>query len=329
MKPGGLLAPASPAQEHPERAGRMCPADYRYPPSVFDRPPELTVDVLYLAGGLYGNLAALDEVERLAAKERAAVVFNGDFHWFDAEPNWFAEVARRVARHHAIRGNVETEIARTADIGAGCGCAYPASVGEGLVRRSNEILIDLRRTADALPGAAERLGALPTHLVAQVGGLRIGIVHGDATGLAGWSFAHDALDDPAMPTTLNAIHRAARIDVFASTHTCLAVLRDFRLRAGRLSVINNGAAGMPNFAGSRFGLISRIATTPSPHPPLYGLTRDGVHIEAIALAYDNDAFLDRFLARWPDGSAAYASYFERLTAGPAHEMARAKPAAAA
>src|SRR3989442_2136023 len=81
VKPGGLLDPASPAQERPERAGRMCPADYRYPPSVFDRPPELTTDVIYVVGGLYGNLAALDAVERLAAQERAIVVFNGDFHW--------------------------------------------------------------------------------------------------------------------------------------------------------------------------------------------------------------------------------------------------------
>jgi len=328
VKPGGLLDPASPAQEHPERAGRMCPADYRYPPSVFDRQPELTTDVIYVVGGLYGNLAALDAVERLAAQERATVVFNGDFHWLDAEPSWFAEVARRVARHQAIRGNVETEIARRNDIGAGCGCAYPASVGEDAVRRSNEILTDLRCTAEALPGTAARLAALPMHLVAQVGGLRIGIVHGDATGLAGWSFAHDALGDPAAPAVLNAVCRAAHVDVFASTHTCLAALRDFHLRAGRLTIINNGAAGMPNFSGTGFGLLSRIATTPSPHRPLYGLTRDGVHIDAIPIAYDGDAFLSRFLARWPAGSAAHASYAERITSGPAYEIAQASVVAA-
>jgi hypothetical protein len=324
VKPGALLAP-----EHPERAGRMCPADYRYPPSVFDRPPELTTHVIYVVGGLYGNLAALDAVERLAAPERATVVFNGDFHWFDAEPSWFTEVARGVARHQAIRGNVETEVARRNDIGAGCGCAYPASVGEDVVRRSNEILTDLRRTAETLPGTAARLAALPMHLVARVGGLRIGIVHGDATGLAGWSFAHDALDDPAARATLNAVCRAAHVDVFASTHTCLAALRDFHLRAGRLTVINNGAAGMPNFSGTGFGLLSRLATTPSPHRSLYGLGRDGVYIDAIPVAYDGDAFLNRFRARWPVGSAAHASYAERITAGPAYEIAQARPPVAA
>jgi hypothetical protein len=328
VNPGVGIGPPAPAQPQIAGAGRICPADYRYPPSVFNRPAELAADVLYVAGGLYGNLSALNEIERLAAHEGATVVFNGDFHWFDAEPGWFAEVARRVARHHAIRGNVETEIARTAGIGAGCGCAYPASVDEDAVRRSNEILVDLRRTADALPGSAKRLAALPMHLVAQVGGLRVGIVHGDAAALAGWSFAHDALDDAATPAMLDAVRRTARVDVFASTHTCLAALRDFALRAGRLSIINNGAAGMPNFSGLRGGLISRIATTPSPHRRCYGIARDGIFIDALPIDYDHDRFLDRFLARWPRGTAAHASYFERLMSGPGHRMAQARPAAA-
>jgi hypothetical protein len=305
-------------------AGRVCPADYRYSPTVFDRTPEIAADVLYVVGGLYGNLAALAEVERLAADEGAQIIFNGDFHWFDAAPDWFAEIERRVPGDRAMRGNVETEIARAHDVGAGCGCAYPASVGEDVVRRSNEILIELRRAAATLAGATARLAALPMHLVAQVGGLRIGIVHGDAGALAGWSFAHDALDAPAAPATLEAVRRATQVDVFASTHTCLAAVRDFALDAGRLTVINNGAAGMPNFTGSRFGLVSRIATTPSPHEPLYGMERDGVHIDAIALHYDGDLFLDRFLARWPRGSAAHASYFQRITAGPDHTVSLAR-----
>lgn len=166
------------------------------------------------------------------------------------------------------------------------------------------------------------------HLVADVGGLRIGIVHGDADSLAGWSFGCDALGRPEARAMLEAVRRASQIDVFASTHTCLAVQRDVRLPAGRLTIINNGAAGMPNFSGSRFGVISRIALTPSPNPPLYGLVRDGIHIDAIALVYDSGAFLRRFLRRWPRGSAAYASYFDRITTGADHSIARAAPAAA-
>jgi len=311
-------------------AGRMCPIDYRYAPAVLDRRAELAAEVLYVVGGLYGNLAALAAVEALAAAGHAppTIVLNGDFHWFDAEPSWFAEVERRSSDNLAIRGNVETEIARAGDIGAGCGCAYPRTVDDDVVRRSNEILRELRDTAGALPGARTRLAALPMHLVANVGDLKVGIVHGDATSLAGWRFADGALDDPAARGWLDHVRRASRIDVFASTHTCLAALRDFGLPAGRLSIINNGAAGMPNFSGTQLGLISRIATRRSPHPALYGMTRENVHIDAIALAYDTHEFAARFLARWPAGSAAHASYFRRINAGPDHAIVDAGRAAA-
>jgi hypothetical protein len=307
-----------------EAPGRTCPADYRYDPAVLNRPPEIVTDVLYVVGGLYGNLAALEAVERLAEAERATVVFNGDFHWFDAEPPWFAAIERRVTRHATLRGNVETEVARPADIGAGCGCAYPEAVDDGTVQRSNLILEELRSAARA--DDRTRLGALPMHLVAAIGGMRVGIVHGDAGALAGWRFAHDALDDPANADWLDEVRRASGIDVFASTHTCLAALRDLALPSSRLTVINNGAAGMPNFCGTTFGLISRIATQPSPHEPLYGLRRDGVFIDALALRYDTAAFLARFLARWPAGSPAHASYYRRITDGPDYPIASARGA---
>jgi hypothetical protein len=306
-------------------AGRVCPYDYRYSPRVFARAPNVVAETLYVIGGLYGNLAALAAVDQLAAQERAPVtqVFNGDFHWFDADPDWFAAVERGVAPHRALRGNVETELARATDIGAGCGCAYPESVSADVVERSNEILALLRA---AVPTETrQRLARLPIHLMAKVGGLRIGIVHGDATALAGWRFAQDELDDPMRRDWFDEIHGASQVDVFASTHTCLAALRDFFLGGGRLTVINNGAAGMPNFSGIRYGLITRIATTPSPHPPVYGLERDGTHIDAIALPYDHNAFLDRFGKRWPQGSPAYASYHARIVDGPDYTIAQATP----
>jgi hypothetical protein len=167
------------------------------------------------------------------------------------------------------------------------------------------------------------------HLVAKVGRLRIGIVHGDATALAGWGFTHEMLGNPAAPAALADLHRRTRVDVFASTHTCLALLHDATLPGGRLTVINNGAAGMPNFAGTRHGLISRIAATPSPHRPVYGLARDGVYIDAIAVDYDHRKFLDRFLARWPAGSPAHLSYAARILEGPAYTIAQAQMGAQA
>jgi hypothetical protein len=165
-------------------AGRTCPADYIYSPAVFDRPPEIEAETLYVVGGLYGNLAALDTIERLAAGEATPprIVFNGDF-------------------------------------------------------------------------------------------------------------------------------------------TCLAALREFSLPLGQLTIINNGAAGMPNFSASMFGVVTRIATTRSPHRTLYGRNRDGIHIDALAVHYDQTAFLNRFLVCWPEGTAAHRSYFSRINAGPDFPMA--------
>jgi hypothetical protein len=169
------------------------------------------------------------------------------------------------------------------------------------------------------------------HLVAGVGDRRVGIVHGDAASLAGWRFAHDALDDRSNIAWLGNIREQSAVDIFASTHTCLAALRDFDLPSGHLTVINNGSAGMANFAGTTHGLISRIATLPCPHQTLYGTTRNGVHVDALTVDFNLDEFLARFDARWPQGSPAHTSYYQRITSGPNHTpdqaIGRDRPAA--
>ncbi len=73
-------------------AGRYCPAHYGYAPAGFARTPDFAADTLIVVGGLYGNLAALDAAEALLAAEAgdARLVFNGDFHWFDVDPDNFA-----------------------------------------------------------------------------------------------------------------------------------------------------------------------------------------------------------------------------------------------
>ena len=76
-----------------------------------------------------------------------------DFHWFDADLSWFDNVERRIASYRAIHGSVETEISRSQDIGAGCGCAYPATVADETVQRSNQILRELREVAQIYPDA--------------------------------------------------------------------------------------------------------------------------------------------------------------------------------
>ncbi len=307
--------------------GRTCPVAYRYSPRVFDREPEIRADTLYVVGGLYGNVEALAAVAALAAREPGPVslVFNGDFHWFDVDDADFARVTHEVLRHPALRGNVETEIAGE-DSGAGCGCAYPLDVSDAEVSRSNEILERLRATAARAPGVRARLGALPMHLVAGVGAARVGIVHGDAASLAGWGFAHDRLDDPSNRRWIESALRDARVDVFASTHTCVPAFRAFD---GGV-VANNGAAGMPNFDAGNFGLLTRIAVRPSEGPErLYGCkAAAGVHVEALRIDYDSARWRERFLASWPEGSPAHASYFHRISQGTRFTLAQAAPRAA-
>lgn len=131
--------------------GRVCPLRYRYGAEAITRAPERRADSLYVVGGLYGNVPALDEVERMVAAEadRSAaptICFNGDFNWFDIADDRFAEINCRVLKHDAIAGNVEAEFGAGGD-DAGCGCAYPNSVDSGVVERSNVIHATLKATA--------------------------------------------------------------------------------------------------------------------------------------------------------------------------------------
>jgi hypothetical protein len=294
--------------------GRVCPRDYLTGPAAFARAPDIVAETLYVVGGLYGNSFALDTIEAMAAAEPvpAAIVCNGDAHWFDAEPERFRQLDARLARYPAIAGNVEFELARDRDAGAGCGCAYPPDVADDVVERSNAILARLASVVGTHTPIRRRLKALDLTMVASVGGLRIGIAHGDPTSVAGWGFAREHLDDPASPPWLDTIRRASQVDVFASTHTCGAVMRDFALPSGWLVVANNGAAGMGNFDADPRGLITRISTRPSPHAALYGLQRASVHIDALPVAYDLEAFAAAFDAIWPQGSPAAISYRKRI-----------------
>ena len=305
-------------------AGRVCPASYSYSPTSFARPPELLADVLYVVGGLYGNRFALAEIERMARREAtpAQLVFNGDFHWFDVDPAVFESIEQTVARHTALRGNVETELAGE-DERNGCGCAYPESVPDADVERSNSILHSLRETArsvDASMKSRARLAALPMTCVAKIGDARVGIVHGDAWALAGWRFSHDSLHDASRGEHFAAMFEQSALDGFASTHTCLPALKTFVTEAGERFVINNGAAGMPNFEQTRFGLITRLSTLPVPceltAARVYGADVAGIYVDALAVHFDTDAWDREFERLWPATSPAHVSYRRRLVNGP-------------
>jgi hypothetical protein len=310
--------------------GRSCPLHYRYSPRDLAQTRELNANCLYIVGGLYGNAPALDAIGELAAQEPdpAVIVFNGDFNWFNIDAPGFARINARVLAHKALRGNVETELAGD-DPAAGCGCGYPDFVSDADVDRSNQIIERLRATAIAQPLLRRQLALLPMYLTAAVGEVNVAIVHGDCESLAGWGLSSEALRDPAHRAKVAGWFREAHVDVIASSHSCLPVLMDFATTNGAGIVINNGAAGMPNFAGTRYGVITRIGLRPSPHAPLYGTSIGGVHVDAVAVHYDVARWRAEFAANWPPGAAAHTSYARRIAWGPHYAIGDACWTAAA
>ena len=115
----------------------------------------------------------------------------------------------------------------------------------------------------------------------------------------------------------------AGVDAFACTHTCLPVFQAVRGResAEPRWVLNNGATGMPNFRGDRAGLLTRVALAPfGGGERRFGLLAAGgrVHVDAIGVDFDADAWRERFGHQWPPGSDAHLSYFYRIAEGPAY-----------
>ncbi|KPK04796.1 MAG: hypothetical protein AMJ64_12850 [Betaproteobacteria bacterium SG8_39] len=304
----------------PLRPGRSCPLDYRYGAAALAAPASLCADTLWVVGGVYGNGCALERVlaDFDAEPGDKALVFNGDFHWFDVAYDEFVRVNQAVLAHRATRGNVESELARP-QAQAGCGCAYPDWVEEQTVERSNRIIGRLQATARAVPGACAQLGALPMYLVAQVGGARVAIVHGDGDALAGWGFSQEALATPAGLAAAERAFDAAGARVFASSHSCLPVLQGF---SGDRALVNNGAAGMPNFAATRFGIATRISVAPSA-AALYRMRVGALYVEAVAIDFDVQRWTQRFLEQWPPGSDAHDAYFSRILNGPRYRRAQA------
>jgi hypothetical protein len=314
-----------------EPRGRSCPLSYRYQPEALAQPAQLEADTLYVVGGLYGNPAALGAILDRADQEPGgppAIVYNGDFHWLDVDPEDFRAIGEAVLARHATKGNVEAELASDTD--AGCGCAYPDYVTDEVVDRSNQIMTRLRATARQFPDLVRRLGDLPRYLTAGVGGHRIGVVHGDLESLAGWRLALEAMEpgDPLVrrqvgwrgqATTADELldwFGRAEVSVLASTHTGLPYAQALRDGPHRLLVINNGAAGLPNFAGTSYGVLTRVSgDLRPPADSLYGITIGTLRCDALPVRFDLGEWTARFLAQWPPGSPGHRSYFTRITGG--------------
>ncbi|MDX1800439.1 MAG: hypothetical protein R3303_05875 [Marinobacter sp.] len=303
--------------------GRSCPLHYRYRPEQLRVPAEnWAADVVYVAGGLYGNVRALDTLEALVASDRAAglrvrLLFNGDFNWFNADVGLFEEINRRVLAYDAMLGNVEYELAHPSD-GAGCGCAYPDFVDDQVVARSNRIMDRLQRVASQHPPIRQALGELPRWRSLILGGLKVLVVHGDPESLAGWGLAHEYLEAGSDEQLVDWFRRTDA-DVMVSSHTCLPALWSATVDGRPRCLLNNGSAGMGNVRADSRGLVARLA-----HGAGFGQSVPGslarrvqgpLEISLVPLAFDTAAWLTQFDRIWPAGSDAAESYRDRIQHG--------------
>lgn len=302
-----------------ESAGRNCPIRYRYGAARISQVPAQSCEVLYVVGGLYGNPFALGSVERLAAGDtgQVRICFNGDFNWFNKSAESFVSINQHVLQHDCILGNVEAELGEPLDA-PDCGCAYPDSVDQGVVDRSNQIHSELKRTAQQHPLLLGQLLERPFFARYNVDGLQVAVVHGDADSLAGWRFDPASLRDPGDAHWRAGVFRQAQVDLFASSHTCSAAFHVERKGREVIGVVsNNGAAGMPSVAGSLDGLITRVAARPFHDRALVynAMPLKGVWVEQLRIHFDQQAWQQHFLGQWPEGSAAHTSYFHRISQG--------------
>ncbi|HJY83705.1 MAG TPA: hypothetical protein VKK81_21795 [Candidatus Binatia bacterium] len=238
----------------------------------------------------------------------------------------FARLNERVLRFAATRGNVETELGAGGSE-AGCGCGYPEWVDDSVVERSNAVMHRLRQTAAGFPALQAQLAALPMWQRIDVGATRVAVVHGDAESLAGWGFAQEALKEAAHLAQVRRWFAQAQVDIFASSHTNLPIFQPLPVHGQTKVIANNGAAGLPNFAGTQYGLLTRIATRAyegANH--CFGMRVGDVYIDALAIPYDQPTWERCFLDQWPEGSAAHTAYWARIRQGPNYPPTVAVPA---
>ena len=293
-------------------AGRTCPPDYGLPKELFEAAPCEHCNTLFVAGGLYGNLQAMEALMVLAQKEKdSVVVMNGDIHWFDKTEQDFQKVEEVAQRYLPLIGNVEAELRREDDIGVGCGCAYPDCVSQDTVERSNIIHKELKQSISSRTEWKTLLAERASVAIIEVGKQKVAITHGDEQSLGGWQCSKESLSDPRRKTELARWMQHREIDVLATTHTCEPVALAWEHGA----IINNGAAGMPNFQGDLFGLVTRISLSPNEEAIYRGKVGE-LFVEALPLRYDHGAFLKWFDHLWPFGSPAAISYRERIIEGP-------------
>lgn len=315
-----------------------CPLAYRYGArSLRDRSKDLAFDALYVVGGLYGNSFALEAIfnfvendVRLQGNERAAVIFNGDFNFFNVDNfSRFNQLVRKESDSFTTLctiGNVEYEVANTppGEI-VGCGCAYPNFVSKEIGERADEIVKRLHESACNDSNSSTVLAwmrELPMYLTARVGKTRVGVIHGDPNSLSGWDFSAEAFNLDKFPAAktvwenepnVSPLFLESDLDAYVCTHTC--VTHAVGLPCGGL-IFNNGSSGMPNFKEKPgCGVLTRVSSNKNTpvhsdgHSLYHSVSKSGARFDHIEVPFDHISFVDWFLETWPENSPAQQKVF--------------------
>jgi hypothetical protein len=113
---------------------------------------------------MIGNSLALKSLEQLVEKdlhdrgialEKARIIFNGDFNWFNGtDRQSFVSLNNRVMKMvddqkaFCTAGNIEAELAikiNDAAESSGCGCSYPEYVSDKVVANSDKIMANFMK----------------------------------------------------------------------------------------------------------------------------------------------------------------------------------------
>jgi len=127
--------------------------------------------------------------------------------------------------------------------------------------------------------------------------------------------------EPTSLERIAAYFRAAGVKVFATAHTGLAFMQNFEIDRTERLVVNNGAAGMPNFSHEQHGVLTRISVDEEPpEKRLYGIRVGNLRCDALPVEYDHEQWQRRFLETWPPGSSGHSLYWNRIEHGPDFEL---------
>lgn len=328
-----------------------CPLSYRSSPATFALAPTTELpnptSPIYVVGGLYGNTQALKTIINLASKETSPpnIIFNGDFNFFNIHPSTFSTINSTVLSspfHLSTAGNIEREISTESSNYIGCGCSYPSFVSQSTITRSDKIVKSLHSTC-ATSTYNSQLGNLPNFMKIEYHGVKIAVLHGDFHSLSGWSFSAESMPPPSptlhaslsvspdFPTTQKSsvieMCEEAGVDIVTCTHTCLPYGQKFTnpITSKEYLIFNSGSAGISNFSNTTGGIITRITAVSSITSEkfqndrggrkVYESNVGGIRVEGVEVVFDDRKWREEFLMQWPEGSAAYDSYWGRITGG--------------